>query len=163
MQAKDGSILPSAEATAKGSLLPPVVASHSQRRADQRRAREIQKNCHRRKRSLVFCVTLPFANLKAFLMNRKLEMLELDDSDGDMRGNMMGMAMGGMSMAAMGMGVGVNHSYQPSQYHHEQHHNALDIMDSAPHEVSGRLLSLEMDRSCLDINLDCAISYFLFY
>lgn len=75
-------------------------------------------------------------------MNRKLEMLELDDSDVvvDMRGGnggggMMGMGMGGgMSMAAMGMGGvgGVNYSSHPQQ----QHHSALDLMDNTAHEVS---------------------------
>lgn len=112
---------------------------HTEKGGTEESAREIRKTVIDK---LSFCVTLLFANCKAFLMNRKLEMLELDDNDVvvDMRGGnggggMMGMGGGGMSMAAIGMGGvgGVNYSSHPQQQHH---HNALDLMDSAAHEVS---------------------------
>lgn len=90
-------------------------------------------------------------------MNRKLEMLELDDSDVvvDMRGSggnggvgMMGMASG-MSMAAMGMS-GVNFNSYP-----QQQHNALDFMDNAAHEVCDCVLRLSLECECGNDGVVC--------
>lgn len=82
-------------------------------------------------------------------MNRKLEMMELDDSDVvvDMRGSAMGMGglgnMGGsvpMSVGVGGMSMGNHNSFSHNSNHYQQQqlqqHNAMGLMDGAvPHQT----------------------------